>query len=127
MSRFIKEIILYLIQSLKADPDKIHINYDITEVYLNIDKALPCGLIINEIASNSIKYAFCEKEKGIITIQMTQNGNEIELTMKDNGPGIPTHVNMNSTLSLGLSLISSFIDQLEGSLTLSRDKHMLSD
>ncbi|MGA1839194.1 MAG: PAS domain S-box protein [bacterium] len=92
-------------------------------INLGINQAVPIGLVLNEIISNSLKHAFKETEKGEIKIcsRLLEN-NEIELIISDNGRGIPDHVDYRNTKTLGLRLITGLIEeQIKGTLTLSRN------
>ncbi len=88
---------------------------------LNVDQAIACGLIINELISNSLKHAFPEQQTGTITITLHSIDGDIEMSIQDNGIGIPNDLNWNNTNSLGLSLVYDLVtEQLEGSITLER-------
>ncbi|MGA1865165.1 MAG: sensor histidine kinase, partial [bacterium] len=92
-------------------------------INLGINQAVPIGLVLNEIISNSLKHAFKEAEKGEIRIcsRLLEN-NEIELIISDNGRGIPDHIDYRNTKTLGLKLITGLIEkQIKGALDLSRN------
>jgi two-component sensor histidine kinase len=95
----------------------------------NMDVAVPLGIIVNELVSNSLKHAFTEKEEGEIRIKLCrkEKNNEIDkslfsLTISDNGKGIPENVELESFESLGLQLVSILVDQLDGKIELKRDE-----
>jgi two-component sensor histidine kinase/methyl-accepting chemotaxis protein len=93
----------------------------INNIFISIDTAVPCGLIINEIISNSLKYAFPDAEElnkdCQITIEYDRNDkNESLLNISDNGIGLPEGIDLKKTKSLGLQLVDTLIDQLEGTL-----------
>jgi PAS domain S-box-containing protein len=92
------------------------------EIYLNIDQAIPCGLIINELLTNAYKYAFPPgwSGRGKISIAVRERGGEIEIDLIDNGVGIPESVGLDNTRSLGLSLVPMLTRQLSGSVELDR-------
>jgi PAS domain S-box-containing protein len=92
---------------------------DIMDITLNMETAIPTGLIVNELVSNSLKYAFPESE-GEISISIHSKGEEFELIIKDNGVGIPKDVNINKPKGLGLELVNSLVGQLEGTIELDR-------
>jgi two-component sensor histidine kinase len=121
MNHYVQDISIYLVQSLEADSSKLDIAVLINDVHLNLEKALPCGLIINEVVSNSIKYAFNEMKRGKITIKMIQQEKMILLNIEDNGIGLPENLDVTKSASLGLSLIYSFTDQLGGTIEINRD------
>jgi PAS domain S-box-containing protein len=90
-------------------------------IFLGVDKAIPCGLIINELVSNAYKYAFNDSPKGEIYIELTsQKPEKYLLIVKDNGVGIPADINIQETESLGMMLVTTLTEQLEGTLELDR-------
>ncbi len=97
--------------------NRVSLKLAIEDVSLNIEQAIPCGLIINELVSNSLKYAFPEGEKGTISILSKRlNNNTYQLSVKDDGVGIPNHVDFESTDSLGLKLVNLLVAQLNGKI-----------
>jgi len=112
----------HLFSSHGINPEVIQINIDIKDVFLDINTAIPCGLFINELISNSLKHAFPKGEKGEIKIAMhALNNNDIELIVSDDGVGIPEEVDFKNTESLGLHLVNILAeDQLRGSIRLDR-------
>jgi two-component sensor histidine kinase len=84
--------------------------------------SIPCGLIINELISNSLKYAFKDREKGKIILSLKVNGAELELVVQDNGVGVPKDMDIEQTDTLGLQLVSTLVEQIEGKITLDRTK-----
>jgi PAS domain S-box-containing protein len=122
---YIRIIAAELYQVFLIDPKRIELDINTEKVYLGIDKAIPCGLIINELLSNSIKHAFPKelKRKGRIKISLKKRGDElVELGFSDNGVGIPEDFDIGSTDSLGLKLVSLLTGQLKGEFNLARRK-----
>jgi PAS domain S-box-containing protein len=100
----------------------IEINKDLESVQMNLDKAVPLGFLINELVSNALKHAYPDREWGSINITLRQAGeNEFELTVKDDGVGIPERVDFDNPQSFGLTLIKLFTKQLGGEIELLRD------
>ena len=90
-------------------------------ISLAINSAIPCGLIINELVSNSLKYAFSAGQKGEIRIELRRKEDgRVTLTVADNGAGIPDEIDFRNTKSLGLRLVNILSGQLEGTLELER-------
>jgi two-component sensor histidine kinase/HAMP domain-containing protein len=88
-------------------------------ISLGINSAIPCGLIINELVSNSLKYAFTGKQDGEIRIALRRKEDgRIKLMVADNGAGIPDKIDFRNTESLGLRLVNILSEQLEGTLEL---------
>lgn len=95
---------------------------NIDNILLNIDQAIPCGLIINELITNSIKYAFSEGNKGKISVEFHQDTDKMfELIVSDNGVGIPKGIDFRKTRSLGLHLVTILAEkQLHGQIMLNQ-------
>jgi PAS domain S-box-containing protein len=119
---YVKDLIKTLTQSYGISQDKITLDVNIENVSLEIDTAISCGMIINELISNSLKYAFPQSAKGHIGISILPAGeNQVELIISDNGIGIPAELDFQKTGTLGLQLVNTFVkDQLEGEIELDR-------
>jgi two-component sensor histidine kinase len=105
-----------LSQLYKIDSSRITITYGIDDISIKIDPAILCGLIINELVSNSLKHAFPGEKKGEIFIGFRKNGNNYFMTIKDDGIGFPQNYEWVQTNKLGLQLVHSLSEQLHGSL-----------
>jgi len=89
------------------------------DLSLNIETGIPCGLIINELISNSLKHAFKGGRTGAISIAMTQTApHDYTMIISDNGPGFPKDIDFKNTPSLGLQLVNNLVAQLEGDISL---------
>ena len=91
------------------------------EYYLDIDKAIPCGLIINELVSNAFKHAFPDGKLGKIQVHLDNKLDRYTIEVKDNGVGFPDDVDMKNTETLGLQLVNDLVKQIEGSYEMRRD------
>ncbi len=112
-----------LLSSYGMDKRRISIELDIKDAELIIDTAIPCGLIINELVSNSLKHAFPGKNKGEISVKLHSTGNKgYSLKVSDNGTGFPKGVNFRQTKSLGLQLVTVLVDQLGGTIKMVKRK-----
>ena len=87
------------------------------EIYLPVDKAIPCALIVNEILSNAYKHAFSGRKTGILRISAQQNADQVRIIISDDGTGIPEGMDIYQTRSLGFKLVRNLISQLKGSVT----------
>jgi two-component sensor histidine kinase len=95
----------------------------VEEILLNIETSIPLGLIISELISNSLKYAFPNKKEGIIKLTLEANDNDYNLIISDDGVGLPEDVDYRNTeSSLGLRLVNSLVKQLDGSIELNRSQ-----
>ena len=116
---YVRKLIIDLSRSYGVNQDIIKINIDINNIFISIDNAVPCGLIINELVSNSFKYAFPEntgKEK-YINISFKRIGRkELLLIVSDNGIGINEELKERKKHSLGIQLVETLVEQLDGTL-----------
>jgi two-component sensor histidine kinase len=95
----------------------VRFDYQIEDAYLPIDIAIPCGLIINELISNSFKYAFKNSDKGTIGIYFNLlNDDKYQLTVFDDGTGIAKDLDITKTKSLGMKIIHKLVKQIDGEL-----------
>lgn len=121
-SEYVDSLCKYLLSTISGNLGRIRVVNDVENIRLGIDVAIPCGLIINELVTNSLKYAFPGSRAGVIRISCRQKENDrLELAVSDDGVGFPATFNLNSTASLGMQLIQSLTDQLDGRLTCADD------
>jgi two-component sensor histidine kinase len=123
LAEFIHTIVDWILASYAYGPVNPHVSLDLPAIDLDIDSAVPCGLIINELFTNAIKYAFDETiaDPAIHIITRKTPDGFVELVFSDNGKGLPPDINPVEVQSLGLQLIVSLSDQLRGTWQLSRD------
>ncbi len=108
-----------LFASYGVDPEVISWRINVENGFLGVDTAIPCGLIVSELISNSLKYAFPAGKHGEICIDFRRDdGNKCILVVKDNGIGLPKEFDLRKLESLGLQLVCTLTDQLDGSLEL---------
>ena len=93
---------------------------EIEKITLNMETAVPCGLIISEIVSNSLKYAFPNERKGEIYVSLKTVDDKYELIIRDNGIGLPEELDFNNLETLGLLLVNNLTEQIDGELTINR-------
>jgi PAS domain S-box-containing protein len=116
-TKYIKNLVRELFRSYGVNKTIIDLNIDAEKIFLDIDTAIPCGLIINELVSNSLKYAF-DGRKGEIYINLYSFEDKISLIMGDNGKGLPDNFDLENAETLGLRLVKTLVDQLNGTLEL---------
>ncbi len=114
------DIVYNLFHSYGVPTHKVSPVIEIEDISLAIDVALPCGLLINELASNSLKYAFPGDRTGRLTVAMHPFGEGHELIVSDTGVGLPDGLEVEKTESLGLSLVTAWTHQLLGKLIIDR-------
>jgi len=114
---FLQCFVPTLIQSYSLGPEEIALEIHVAEIKLPLDAAIPCGLIVNELISNSLKHAFPEGRGGKITIQFAHDqGNHATLSVDDDGIGIPKDFNFENSDSLGIQLVYLLAGQLGGTV-----------
>ncbi|MEE9364712.1 MAG: sensor histidine kinase [Cellulophaga sp.] len=113
---YVLELSEYLVRSIKGTENNISLKIDIPDIKLNIDTAIPLGLLINEAVTNSLKYGIKDDEKGEILIALKEEGKGYVLHIGDNGIGFCDSINPKTTESLGLKLIYNLARQLKGSV-----------
>ncbi len=121
-AEYILDLTDHLLRSYTANSQAVDLTITAENVWLNIDTAIPCGLIINELVSNSLKHAFSEmnhEKKILINVEPVQDQDQkFILTLSDNGIGFPEDVDFRDTESLGLQLVCTFTEQLKGTIDL---------
>jgi PAS domain S-box-containing protein len=132
-SSYIEELTENLFHTYKLEDTDISLNMDIEEnIFFDMDTAVPLGIIVNELVTNSLKHAFSGRDKGEIRIKLHREEN-VEyksegckskifiLSVSDNGIGIPENLDIEDLDSLGFQLIISLVDQLDGKFELKRN------
>ena len=116
-SEYIQPITTNLMRTYGVDPARIKLNIKVKDVFMDLDRAIPCGLIINELFSNVLKHAFPEGRQGEVQIDLFQESRqEFTLRISDNGVGLPIGMDFKNTDSLGLQLVNALVDQLGGAI-----------
>ena len=120
-AEYVESLTNYLFRTYVVNSSLIRLHVQIENVSLDVDAALPCGLMINELVSNSIKYAFPGERKGEINIRLFRREDDrLVLSVKDNGVGLPDEVDIKNSKSLGLKLVNILTKQLGGELDYTR-------
>ena len=132
-SGYVRDLTRNLFMSYGVSSSAVDLLIDIPGIILGMDTAVPCGLIINELVSNALKHAFPDTPTGQIHVEMrstlppqdhaseTHGGRWYRLVVRDNGKGIPEGLDFRKTDSLGLKLVCTLTDQLNGSIDMERD------
>jgi two-component sensor histidine kinase len=123
LKSYVKDLIGNIVNTFEGISGRINFEIDVQDIKLDVNQAVPCGLIINELATNVLKHGFTEGQKGVVRITAEYSeDNEIELMVSDNGIGFPEALDWEKSKSLGLRLISLMVDQLHGTLDI-RNNH----
>lgn len=117
MQKYIRELVTFIGDSVGSGDKKVEMQFRVEPVTLNVGQAIPCGLILNELVTNIYKHGFRGKESGRIVVGLRETGEgDILLSVSDNGVGLPEDFDPESSSSLGLTLISTLVRQLDGTL-----------
>jgi two-component system, sensor histidine kinase PdtaS len=123
MRQYIDELVSYLRDSFGEGNRRIAFKQDIEPVKLDVAKAIPLGLIINEGIVNAIKYAFPNRQQGIVSISLKKvEADQLVLTIADNGTGLPAGIEVTKQESLGFSLMQGLTKQLGGNINIESNK-----
>jgi PAS domain S-box-containing protein len=117
-SEYITSLSKNLVHSYGAYDNLVDLKLLLRDVSLNLDLSIPCGLILNELVSNSLKYAFADKKNGIIKIELFEKNDNVNLIVEDNGLGLPKNIDYKNTDSLGLQLVMTLTEQINGTIKL---------
>ena len=117
---YVENLITDLFYSYGIEKGTIEMQFNLEDLKIDIDTAIPCGLIINELVTNSLKYAF-PQGKGILKVELVQVSDYIKLVVADNGIGLPSDIDLENTETLGLKMVNNLIYQLDGTLELNRN------
>ncbi len=116
---YLKALTSGLAGSFAGSASAVAISVDVDEIMLGVDSAVPCGLIVNELVTNCFKYAFNGGRGGTIAIRMARTeGKQLQLSVADDGVGFPKGVDFRETESLGMQLVTTLTEQLDGDIQL---------
>jgi two-component sensor histidine kinase len=123
---YIKNLTTDLFRVYQRKLGAIQLDFQLDNIALGLDQAVPCGLILNELVTNAMKYAFPNGQKGTIWIELRDKpGQMLSLQVADDGVGIPTDFDIDKTKTLGLQLVNSLVSQLDGKLEVERSERTL--
>jgi len=141
---YLRRLTADLFRSYRLGNERISLKLDLEQVYLEMDKAIPLGIIVNELVSNALKYAFPAGREGEIHIRLSsekdyenvgkslanlkmdqdctnEEDSSLMLTVADNGKGFPEGVDFRNTDSLGLQIVNVLVEQIEGCIELKKN------
>lgn len=117
-AEYVRSLTNHLYRTYVVNSNLIRLELAVENVQLNVDAAIPCGLMLNELVSNSLKYAFPHGQSGKICVKLARAGDDrLILIVHDNGVGLPQDLDVKNSKSLGLKLVQILSKQLEGDLS----------
>lgn len=120
IAEYLKGVTSGLFAAYGVNPDDVLLSLQVEEVPLNVDAAISCGLIVNELVSNSLKHAFPGGRKGVVQVRLHEEGAAVILETQDTGIGFPESVDFRNPSTLGLTLVGILTEQLSGTIELNR-------
>jgi PAS domain S-box-containing protein len=121
MRPYVERLMTHLVTAYGVSPERVRPVIDVREVYLNLDTAIPCGLLINELVSNAFKHAFPEDRRGEVGVRLEADGpGTWQLRVYDTGVGLPPGAEQ-APGRLGLQLVQALVEQLGGRLDVNRE------
>jgi two-component sensor histidine kinase/CheY-like chemotaxis protein len=120
-ARYINSLCTDLLQSYADGTSHVHLHTELDELTFDVDTAVPCGLILNELLTNALKYAFPDGRSGDIHIMLRAQAGHVTLRVHDTGVGFPADLDFRHTESLGMKLVSMLTEQLGGTITLTSE------
>jgi two-component sensor histidine kinase len=115
---YIQNLVEQIFTSYQTGQDRIQLDLQVADLYLDMDTLVPLGLIINEMVSNSLKHAFTGNGSGKLSISLDKQENRYQLTIADDGAGLEDMTQLERSSSFGLKMVKAFVKKLNGSLTL---------
>jgi len=120
-AEYVSEFADQLVRLYDVRPERIRLLLDVEKLYLDVDVAIPCGMIINALLTNALKYAFPGGGRGEIVVRLRAEEQLLRLCVEDDGVGIPPQVDIENSSSLGLQLVRALVQQLGGRMSVERD------
>lgn len=115
---YIEKLSQSLLNSYQVGSKEIEIKREVDAMILDVDTLIPLGLILNELISNALKYAFKDRAKGAIEIEIKDQGEDLKVLVKDDGVGMPSNFQIATSESLGFKLVKSFADKMKAKMEL---------
>jgi PAS domain S-box-containing protein len=119
---YLRSLVEHLFQFFRVGAERIRLETDLEDVSLDVNSAVPCGLLVSELITNALKHAFPGDRKGVVRIGLHRGeAGTVELRVTDDGVGFPEAMDFRSTESLGLQIVTLLVGQLEGTIELDRE------
>ncbi len=115
LPEYVRDVTSHLVQTFRIPDRDIRLRLELEPIELDVESAIPCGLILNELVSNSLRHAFPDQSKGSILVRLHKNGDaHLKLTVRDSGIGLPETIDPLESTSVGFKLIRGLLSQLDG-------------
>lgn len=115
LPEYIRDVTNHLVQGYRTPGKDIRLRLELEPIEMDVESAVPCGLILNELVSNSLRYAFQGQNKGSVLVRLHKEGETLlKLTVRDSGPGLPEDINPLEATSVGFKLVRGLLRQMGG-------------
>ncbi len=121
IDQYIDDLLEIILDSISSTEKSISIEKEMEPLSMNMRQAIPCGLLLNELITNSFKHGFPDRQEGDIAISLHQKDRQVVLSVQDNGVGLPDDFDIKNQSSLGMTLINTLVKQLGGTLEITSD------
>ena len=112
---YVESLTSHLFRSYRTQANQVTLHLNLASIYLSLETAIPCGLIINELVSNALKHAFPDDRGGDISIELQpRKSQDLRLVIRDNGVGLPSDMDFRQSRSLGMTLVVTLVKQIRG-------------
>ncbi|MDI3549541.1 MAG: hypothetical protein PWQ15_643 [Methanobacterium sp.] len=119
---YIRQLSGDLFHTFLREPGKVQLVLELDDLHLDIDTAIPLGLILNELLTNAMKYAFPEERYGTIAVKFYKKDEEYVMKVDDDGIGLPSDLDIDKTDTLGLQLVKNLIEQIDAEINIQVDQ-----
>jgi two-component sensor histidine kinase len=117
---YVEDLVGNIVRSHGGTAARIGVDFELAPLLLNLDTAVPCGLMVNELVSNALKHAFPESRGGRIHVGLVPDDGRYRLVVEDDGKGFPAGFDLEASDTLGLKLVHILADQLDASIAMAR-------
>jgi PAS domain S-box-containing protein len=121
LSEYVQTLTSSLFNAYRTQPEEIHLSVQVDpDVVVSLEKAIPCGLILNELMTNALKHGFNGEETGEVTVKLEIHSSQVFLTVENSGNNLPESFQLQKIHSMGLRLVNALVSQIDGQLSVEK-------
>ncbi|HTL90152.1 MAG TPA: histidine kinase dimerization/phosphoacceptor domain -containing protein [Leptolyngbya sp.] len=121
LSEYVQTLTSQLFHTYCVQPESVNLRLDVEpQVVVSLEKAIPCGLILNELMTNALKHGFIDQEAGEVIVTLTKHQSQISLAVENGGKNLPESFELQEIRSMGLRLVNALVSQLNGQVTVEK-------
>jgi PAS domain S-box-containing protein len=122
LREYVRNLVSQVQQTFMMTPSPVVCTVSVADIMLDIEKVVPCGLLITELLSNALKHAFPEGRSGSVKVEIRRQGRQVNLCVADDGIGLPENFNYLEAETLGLQLVCALVEQLNATMQVHSDR-----